>query len=66
MYALLCLSNQGVGEFVPCAVLVDDVALKVNVTGRSRDGGEPCGIVLRCINQQSDAIAVNQRCTGGA
>src|SRR5262245_15508664 len=62
----MCFCDQGIGELHAFAILVNDVALEMNMIARRSDRREPCGIVLGCVNQQPYAVPTDERCTGSA
>ncbi len=53
--------DQGVGEELAGAIVVDDVAVEMHERLGRLDGGEPCRVVLGAVAQHPHVVAVDQR-----
>ncbi len=59
------LGDEGRGEPLADLVVVDDVALEVDVSARLGDGLEPGRVVLGRVPEQPHAVAADERRPGG-
>src|ERR1051325_2703164 len=55
--------DKRVSKPQPGTVFVNDVALEVDVMFRIRDSIEPGGIILSCVNEQTNAVSFDERRT---
>ena len=63
-HAVSCLGDERVREHVARRVVVNDVALEMNLSPRGANGVEPCGVVLLRVPEQPNAVSGDQRGPG--
>ena len=61
VHAFPCFGDEGIGEHAARIVVVNDVALEMDVPPRSANGVEPCRIVVLRVFEQPNAVAGDQR-----
>ena len=65
-YAFLCLGDERFGEPLADVVIANNIIFKMNRFFCAVDRFQPCRVILVCVSEKADAVAVNKRRAGGA